>query len=199
MFYFPKHSIFNYQAKGSGYLSLKKTRWRSILCIQLIFRKISSRKRDITVNSLPNHILLDWSKLKAFADDKIYMTNTEILFEMGRKHCRKGRNCWLPAFSPFSTKFSKGFFLRSLKVRIELNVLWGFPNLTVRVPCLKVNKLLKSEVIIYYSAKRWYGNTWKLSLATPKLTRGPWLPWIAHFSHFFPQNEFNLFGSYCSN
>ena len=29
---------------------------------------------------------------------------------MGRKHCGKRRKCWLPAFSPFPTMFSKAFF-----------------------------------------------------------------------------------------
>ena len=42
----------------------------------------------------------------------------EILFGMGRKHCGKRRKCWLPAFSPFPTIFSKGFFSGSFKVRI---------------------------------------------------------------------------------
>ena len=31
---------------------------------------------------------------------------------MVRKHCGKKRKCWLPAFSPFPTMFSKGFFFR---------------------------------------------------------------------------------------
>ena len=26
-----------------------------------------------------------------------------------KKHCGKRRKCWLPAFSPFPTMFSKGF------------------------------------------------------------------------------------------
>ena len=35
---------------------------------------------------------------------------------MGRKHCRKRRKCWLPAFSPFPAMFSKGcFFWYKLK------------------------------------------------------------------------------------
>ena len=34
-----------------------------------------------------------------------------MLFEKVRKHCEKRRKCWLPAFSPFPTMFSKGFFL----------------------------------------------------------------------------------------
>ena len=52
---------------------------------------------------------LDWSKFKAFVDDKINVTpKIEICFEKGRKHCEKRRKCWLPAFSPFPTMFSHG-------------------------------------------------------------------------------------------
>ena len=43
---------------------------------------------------------------------------------MVRKHCRKRRKCCLPAFSPFPTMFSKGFFFRVVKSRdgvVELN------------------------------------------------------------------------------
>ena len=40
---------------------------------------------------------------------------TEFLGGIGRKHCGKSRKCWLPAFSPFPTFFSKGFFLRVVK------------------------------------------------------------------------------------
>ena len=36
----------------------------------------------------------------------------EICFEKGTKNCRKRRKCWLLAFSPFPTMFSKGFFHR---------------------------------------------------------------------------------------
>ena len=63
-------------------------------------------------NSLPNNKFLDWSKLKAFADNKIKMTEkTKISFGKGRKHCG------LPAFSPFPTMFSKGFFYKVVKSR----------------------------------------------------------------------------------
>ena len=46
------------------------------------------------INSLPNDKFLDWTKLKAFADDKIKSKLTkEIRFGMGRKHCEKRRKC----------------------------------------------------------------------------------------------------------
>ena len=37
---------------------------------------------------------------------------------MGRKHCGKRRKCWLPAFSPFPTMFSKGVIVRVVKANI---------------------------------------------------------------------------------
>ena len=33
----------------------------------------------------------------------------------GKKHFVKRKKCWLPAFSPFHTMFSKGFFLKFVK------------------------------------------------------------------------------------
>ena len=46
-------------------------------------------------------------KFKAFADNKINVKNIEKCLCEGRKHCGKRRKCWLPAFSPFPTMFSK--------------------------------------------------------------------------------------------
>ena len=39
----------------------------------------------------------------------------KVCLGMSRKHCGKRRKCWLPAFSPFPTMFSKGDFLRVMK------------------------------------------------------------------------------------
>ena len=75
----------------------------------------------LVLNSLPNDKIMDWSKLKAFADE-IINVNEKLKFVFGRLEniVGKGENAGLPAFSPFPTLFSKGFFLRpgSLKVRI---------------------------------------------------------------------------------
>ena len=61
---------------------------------------------------------LDWSKLEAFADNKDKCeSKIEICFRKSRKHCVKKRKCWLPAFSPFPTMFSKGFFFKVVKIR----------------------------------------------------------------------------------
>ena len=46
-------------------------------------------------NPLPNDKILDWSKSKAFAHDKINVN--EIWLGKGRKHCGERRKCWLLA------------------------------------------------------------------------------------------------------
>ena len=62
-------------------------------------------KGALTANSLPKDNILDWSKVKAFADDK-YVWKIKACFGTGRKHCGKRRKCWLQAFSPSPTMFS---------------------------------------------------------------------------------------------
>ena len=55
---------------------------------------------------------MDWSKWKAFADNKINVAQMIIsVFDRVENIVEKGEN----AFSPFPTKFSKGFFLRVVK------------------------------------------------------------------------------------
>ena len=43
--------------------------------------------------------------------------HNEFHYEKNRKHCVKRRKCWLPAFSPFPTMFSKSPFLKVIKSR----------------------------------------------------------------------------------
>ena len=50
-------------------------------------------------------LILDLSKLKAFADDKENDSKVEICFVKCRIHSEKRRKCWLPAFSSFPTTF----------------------------------------------------------------------------------------------
>ena len=70
-------------------------------------------------NPLPNDKILDVTKLKAFADDKLNVAKMRFfLFDKSRKHCGKRRKCWLLAFSPFSPHcFLKPFFCRIVKSR----------------------------------------------------------------------------------
>ena len=68
-----------------------------------------------SVNSLPNNKILDRSKLKAFADDKINATEKlRCVSEKIENILGKRENT---AFSPFSKIFSKASFLRVVKSR----------------------------------------------------------------------------------
>ena len=72
----------------------------------------------VSVNSLPNDKFLYWFKFKAIADNKI-IVDEKMDFVLGTVEniAGKRRKCWLPAFSPFPTMFSKGFFPRIVKSR----------------------------------------------------------------------------------
>ena len=72
-----------------------------------------------SLNPLPKDKILDWSKLEAFADDKVNVNEIRQKFRFGKvenNHGGKGRNCWFPAFSPFPTMLSKGFFFKIVKL-----------------------------------------------------------------------------------
>ena len=80
-----------------------------------------------------NGKFLDWSKLKAFADAKLNLAE-KLKFVLGRvekKHCGKRRKCWLPAFSPFPTMVSKGFFPSVVKGRdCVVKSLFNLPSIS---------------------------------------------------------------------
>ena len=86
-------------------------------------KKKSGNGCDITkhtlFNPLPNNNFLDWSKLKAFADDKLKVTE-KLKMVLGRVEniVRKGENAGYQHFLLFPQCFLKAFFSRSLKVGI---------------------------------------------------------------------------------
>ena len=67
-------------------------------------------------NSLPNNKFLDWSKLKAFADDKINVTE-KLIFVLGRVEniVRKGENAGYQHFLLFPQCFQKASFFKVVK------------------------------------------------------------------------------------
>ena len=85
------------------------------------------------------------------------------VFQKGRKHCGKRRNCSLRAISPFPTAFSKDFYSRHVKTGIVLERVMT-SLLIIRVyMCLsaietlichieRVNTLLIIRVYMYLSA-----------------------------------------------
>ena len=46
-----------------------------------------------------------------------FNSHIEICFWKSRKHCGERRKCWLPAFSPFPTMFSKALVYRVIKTQ----------------------------------------------------------------------------------
>ena len=69
-----------------------------------------------TLNSFPNDKILDWFKLKDFADDKINVTQRlNFILGMAENFVGKEEKCPLPPFSSFPTMFSKDFFLRVVR------------------------------------------------------------------------------------
>ena len=65
-------------------------------------------------NSLPHHKILDWSKLRAFADNKINLTQ-KLQFVLGRVEniVEKGENAGYQHFLLFPHCFQKAVFSRS--------------------------------------------------------------------------------------
>ena len=70
----------------------------------------------ILINSLPNDKILDWSKLKAFADKKINLNEKKIKLVLGRVEntVGKGGNAGYQHFLLFQQCFQKFSFLGSL-------------------------------------------------------------------------------------
>ena len=73
----------------------------------------------LCVNSLPSGEILDWSKLKAFADDKLNVDEIMIsLSDRIKKIVGKGENAFYQHFLIFPQRFQKDPFPESLKVGI---------------------------------------------------------------------------------
>ena len=69
-------------------------------------------------NALPNDKILDWSKLKAFEDDKINETEKlKFVLESVENMVGKGENAGNQHFLLFPHYFSKGFIDRVIKSR----------------------------------------------------------------------------------
>ena len=69
--------------------------------------------------TLPNYKTLDWSKLKAFEDDKINGTDKfQLILERIENIVGKGENAGYQHFLLFSQCFLKASYTRPLKVGI---------------------------------------------------------------------------------
>ena len=71
------------------------------------------------VNSLPVDKILDWSKLKTFADDKMKLAEMMIsVFDRVENIVGEGENAGYQQFLLFPQCFRKAFYSGSLKVGI---------------------------------------------------------------------------------
>ena len=70
------------------------------------------------LNSLPNNKFLDWSKFRAFADDKLNLTE-KLKFVLGKVEniVGKGENAGFQHFLLFPQCFQKPSFLKVVKSR----------------------------------------------------------------------------------
>ena len=84
------------------------------------------------MNSLPNDKIVDWLKLKEFADDNIKVTE-KLKFILGREenNVGKGENAGYEHFLLFPKCFQKASFSRSVKV----GIVWE----RVKTECRRLN------------------------------------------------------------
>ena len=74
---------------------------------------------EYSINILTNDKILDWSILKAFADDKTNLNETsQLVLQRVENIVRKGEYVGKQHFLLFSHCFQKPTFLGSLKVEI---------------------------------------------------------------------------------
>ena len=76
------------------------------------FLQVARRK---TINSFPHDKIMDQTKLKAFADDKLNVTKMIVSVFDRVENIVEKEKLLVQAISPFSTIFSKGFFPRLVK------------------------------------------------------------------------------------
>ena len=73
---------------------------------------------EFVFNSLPNDKILDWSKLKAFADNKINLIKRSKYVSVWVENIvEKGENAHFQHFLLFPQGFQKASFLRVVKIR----------------------------------------------------------------------------------
>ena len=105
--------LFSHYSVSKNPLARESLKGRIKCYLMGLYNVANLHVHDYSINLLPNDKILDWSKFKAHADDKINKTQKiEICCWMGRKHFGKRRKCWLPAFSPFPKMFSNAVFFK---------------------------------------------------------------------------------------
>ena len=81
---------------------------------------MSEMQPVLLVNTLPSNKILDWSKWKALANDKINFAKMMVIFDGGEiivKKKKKTKKMLITSISSLFTMFSKSYFLRVVKSR----------------------------------------------------------------------------------
>ena len=107
-----------------------------------------------SLKSLRNDKILDWTKLKAVADDKLNFAKMIIsLFGKVEKHCGKRTKCWLPAFSPLATMLSKGLFYGVDESRVYAKMIISLFLEWTKLKAVADDKLNFAKMIIFLFGK----------------------------------------------
>ena len=85
-------------------------------CLMLSKKGEYTGSCSLLFNSLPNDKIFGFVQIEGICrqQNKCDLKIGNYLGK-GRKPCVQRRKCWLPAFSPFPTMFSKGYFVRVVK------------------------------------------------------------------------------------
>ena len=107
----------------------------------------------MSLNSVPTDKILDWSKLKAFADHKINVTE-KLKFVSSRIEniFGKGENAGYQHFSPFPKMFSNASFLRvfeSWDCVVKLNDGTCLEKGKFYKMCEKAEKILITKISLF--------------------------------------------------
>ena len=91
-----------------------------------------------------------------------------------RKHCGKRRKCWLPAFYPFSTMFSKPFFFRVVSLGLCGKIVWiVWKNVEQEICIYSLSippqSMTKNLALDYVMSENILNKSGKLSQDTPVL------------------------------
>ena len=98
----------------------------------------------VVLNPFPNDNILQWSKLKEFADDNFeFDENGRKLSKRVENTVRKRRNCSLQAISPFSHSVFRRLVLQTRKkpglVWERVKTLWFRDQLVYHDNCFSLN------------------------------------------------------------
>ena len=104
-------------------------------------------RQNNSLNSLPNDTILNQSKFKAFAGDKIILTQ-KVKFVLGRVEniVVKGENAGFQHLLPFSTMFLRAFFTGDVK-KSELCGNWLTPCQTRNFRFVKIQSIRRRQTI----------------------------------------------------